>query len=126
MFRSITPRHLVVAVIVASTVVFAGVGYAARGPLPQHDPPCTINPSPAAVGQMYAVSATELPTTAPVWLITGRPDGSSTVSQVYVDSDGSWTGPRSSDQAGAWTYTFSGLMANKKYAAVSTCSVEVS
>lgn len=126
MFRRITPQRWLVALIMASAALFASVGYAGRGPLPHHDPPCTVNPSPAAVGQIYTVSASELPTTDPVWLITDAPDGSGTVAAVYVNSDGSWTGTRSSNQAGTWTYTFSGLMTNKKYGAVATCSVEVS
>ena len=126
MLSKIASRGAVAVLIVLSSVLFAGVSYAGRGPLPKHDPPCTVNPNPAAVGQAYTVSASGLPTTDPVWLISQAPNGSSTVSEVYVSSDGSWSGARVADQAGTWTYTFSGLMANNKYGAVSTCTEQVS
>jgi len=88
------------------------------------DPSCRISPNPAAVGQPYNLSAIGLPTTDPVWLIVQPPSGYSTVAQAYVSSDGSWSGTEFGNQAGTWTYTFSGLMTNNKYGTVASCSVQ--
>jgi hypothetical protein len=112
------------AAVFAALLVFAGVGYAGHGPLPNHDPPCTSSANPAVVGQAFTLSATELPTTDPVWLIVQTPSGSSTVSLVYVNADGSWSGNQVANQAGTWTYSFSGLMNNNKYGTVESCTVQ--
>jgi hypothetical protein len=115
-----------VLVVLGALFVFAGAGYAGHGPLPNHDPACTSSANPAVVGQSFTLSATALPTTDPVWLIVQTPSGNSTVSQVYVNADGSWSGSEVANQAGAWTYTFSGLMNNNKYGAVEACTVQAS
>lgn len=112
------------ATVFAALLVFAGVSYAGHGPLPNHDPPCTTSASPAVVGQAFTLSATGLPTTDPVYVIVQPPSGNSTVSPVYVGSDGNWSGVEVANQAGTWTFTFSGLMNNNRYGAVSTCTVQ--
>lgn len=126
MFRKIAARHSTVAFAAVATALFAfaGAGYAGHGPLPNHDPACTASPSPVVVGQPFTLSATALPTTDPVWLIVQPPSGNSTVGVVYVNSDGIWSGPEVANQSGMWTYSFSGLMNNKKYGTVETCSVQ--
>lgn len=113
------------ATVFAALLVFAGVGYAGHGPLPNHDPACTSSANPAVVGQAFTLSATELPTTDPVWLIVTTPSGSGSVSEVYVNADGSWSGSEVANQPGAWTYSFSGLMNNRKYGTVESCTVQV-
>jgi hypothetical protein len=126
MVRSVSRRQSAVALLALGAVLsFAGTGYAGHGPLPNHDPACTANPNPAAVGQAFTLSASALPTTDPVWLIVQPPSGHGTVSQVYVSPDGTWSGSEVGNQSGTWTYTFSGLMNNKKYGAVEFCSVQV-
>jgi hypothetical protein len=90
------------------------------------DPPCTITPSPAAVGSAVTLSATGLPTVDPVWLIVQPPSGGATVSEAYVDqATGTWSGTEFVTEAGTWTYTFDGLLVNRKYGTVSACSVDV-
>jgi len=126
MFHNVSrTRPLVALFAIVALLGFAGAGYAGHGPLPNHDPACTATPNPATVGAMFTLSAAALPTIDPVWLITQGPDGSSTVSPAYVNSDGSWSGHEIANQGGTWTYTFSGLMNNKKYGAVEACSVQV-
>jgi hypothetical protein len=89
------------------------------------DPPCSANPNPVAVGQSFTLSASGLPTVDPVWLIIQPPTGSSTVSEISVSPDGTWSGAPVAEEAGTWTYTFSGLMKNKKYGTVATCTEQV-
>jgi hypothetical protein len=60
-----------------------------------------------------------------VWLIVTPPSGSSSVSEVYVNPDGTWTGTASGYIAGTWSYTFSGMMWNNKYGTVASCTVQV-
>jgi hypothetical protein len=86
------------------------------------DPSCSASPYPVAVGQSFTISASGLPTVDPVWLIVQPPSGDSTVSEVYVNPDGTWSGSEVANQAGTWTYTYSGLMQNRKYGAVATCT----
>jgi hypothetical protein len=126
MFRKIAPRQSAVALVAFATalIAFAGTGYAGHGPLPNHDPACTASQNPVAVGGVFTLSATALPTTDPVWLIVQPPSGSGTVSLVYVAPDGTWSGAELAGQSGTWTYSFSGLMNNKKYGTVETCSVQ--
>jgi hypothetical protein len=117
---------------VGTAVVIAVIGFMGFNTLTtvpvaskHKDPPCTINPSTVAVNQAYTVSATGLPTTAPVYLIVTPPGGTSSVAQVPVSSSGTWSGTESGGVAGTWTYTFSGLQTNNKYGAVATCSAQV-
>jgi hypothetical protein len=126
MFRKATPRRSATMVVVGLIAALASTAYAAHGPLPNHDPPCTASLDSVAVGQVFTLSATELPTTDPVWLIVQPPSGNGTVSPVYVNADGTWSGSQVATQSGTWTYLFSGLMNNKKYGTVEACSVQAS
>jgi hypothetical protein len=90
------------------------------------DPACTISPSSVVVNQTYTITASGLPVVDPVYLIVTLPSGSGTVTQVYPNSDGSWSGSASASASGKWTYTFSGLLTNNKYGAVESCAVSVS
>jgi hypothetical protein len=90
------------------------------------DPPCSISPSPATTDSVLTLSATDLPSVGPVWLIVQPPSGGPTVSEVYVDqSSGTWSGTEFVHEVGTWTYSFSGMLTNYKYGTVSSCSVEV-
>lgn len=90
------------------------------------DPSCSASPNPGIVGQSFTLTAVGLPTTDPVYLIVQSPSGDSTVSALtWLGSDGSWNGPEAANEAGVWTYTFSGLMQNRKYGAVATCIEQV-
>jgi hypothetical protein len=124
MFRSRRAPAIALVVSAVAVLALAGTGLAGHGPLPNHDPACTANPSPATVGQAFTLSATSLPTTDPVWLIVQTPSGNSTVSEVYVGADGTWSGSEVANQAGTWTYSFSGLMNNNKYGTVELCTVQ--
>jgi hypothetical protein len=131
MFLRFRPAHSVVALVAVTcaAALFGGAAYAGRGHQTlAADPACSINPTPAAVDQAYTVSAIGLPTTSPVWLIVKAPSGQSNVSQVDVNSDGTWSGAKTSSQVGTWTYTFSGEIASNKnmYGVVATCSAQVS
>ncbi len=113
-------------IIGATLVAGASVAPGARAASHKADPPCSINPSPAALNQTFTISASGLPTVDPVWLISSPPSGSSSVSEVYVNADGTWTGTASGNLRGTWTYSFSGMLSNNKYGTVASCSVQVS
>jgi hypothetical protein len=125
MFRNPDRRRATLSLIaIAALLAFAGAAYAGHGPLPNHDPSCTASPSSVGVGQAFTLSATALPTTDPVWLIVQPPSGTGSVSAVYVNADGTWSGREVANQSGTWTFSFSGLMNNNKYGTVETCSVQ--
>jgi hypothetical protein len=114
---------VMVAGFVALVLPFAATSAATHR---RGDPPCTVTPSPATVDSSVALGATGLPTVDPVWLTVQPPSGSGSVSEVYVDqSTGTWSGSEFVNQAGTWTYTFSGLLWNRKYGTVASCSVNV-
>jgi hypothetical protein len=107
----------------ASVVLFVSTGNAGRG---HRDPSCSASPNPAAVGQSFTLSAVGLPTIDPVYLIVQSPSGDRSVRPISgLGADGSWTGSEVANTAGVWTYTFSGLMQNKKYGAVANCTQQV-
>lgn len=91
----------------------------------QADPSCSAAPNPAGVGQSFVLSASGLPTADSVWLLVYPPSGDATVSQVYVNADGSWSATEVANQTGMWTYVFSGLMANNRYGTVASCTERV-
>ena len=91
----------------------------------QSDPSCTVAPNPATLGQSVVVSASGLPTADSVWSLTYPPSGDPTVSQVYVNADGSWSGTSYVNQSGRWTYVFSGLLLSNKYGTVASCTEQV-
>jgi len=124
--RDILKQLIPVAVVATvAAVPLVSPAIAAKGGRPA-DPSCSVSPDPAAVGQSFTVSAMGLPTTDPVYLIVQSPSGNSTVSALsWLGSGGSWNGPQAGNEAGVWTYTFSGLMQNRKYGAVAVCTEQV-
>lgn len=116
--------------VAAFVLVFGVVGaYAIWRSFAAPAPPgvCSINPSPASVNQSYTISASGLPTKDSNWLLTYPPSGqaNATVEPVYVSSTGTWSGTKSANATGVWTYVFSGLLKNHKYGTVAECSVQI-
>jgi hypothetical protein len=111
----------VAAVLLVAPALAAKGGHAA-------DPPCTISPSPAAVGQVYVVSVSGLPTGTAINLWVTDPNGNTTGSPLGSTPDGTFNLNESSSSAGQWTYTFSGPTKNNANATTvySTCSVDAS
>jgi hypothetical protein len=116
-------RPIHIAVIVAMLAVAVSPALADKGGR-KNDPPCTISPSPVAVGQEYVVSVSGLPTDTAIniWVTdangtVGRPLGST--------ADGSFALTESSSVAGTTTYAFSGPEKHNTFV-YSTCSVEAS
>jgi len=126
MFHRITRLFLVsltVAAVVATTA-FAAKPSSSR----KADPPCSINPSPVAVGQSYLLSASGLPTGTPVNLWVTDPSGHTSGSPLGGTGDGTFNMNESSSSAGTWTYTFSGPTKNNPDATAvyASCSVDAS
>jgi hypothetical protein len=113
-------------VLTAAAVVGVAVGIPSASAANRHvDPPCTISPSPAAVGQTYVVSVSGLPTGTAINLWVTAPDGTTTGSPLGSTPDGTFALNESSSSAGQWTYAFSGP--TKQHTVVySTCSVTAS
>jgi hypothetical protein len=86
------------------------------------DPPCTINPNPAAVGSTYVVSASGLPTGSAVNLWITTPNGTTTGSPLGSTPDGKFNLNESSSYAGTWSYAFTGPTGHNM-ATYATCSV---
>jgi hypothetical protein len=128
MRRNRFPILAILACAGALAMALASAGYSSsgKGKRAQGDPLCSASPSPVTVGRPFTLRASGLPTSGAVWLIVQTPSGTGSVTQVYVDGDGNWTGTEVASSAGTWTYTFSGLMVNNKYGAVSTCAIGVS
>ncbi len=118
MFRRTTG----VLVMFTLAAVIATTAFAARPA--KKDPPCSISPSPAAVGQTYVVSTSGLPTGTAVNLWVTDPSGNTTGSPLGSTPDGSFNLNESSSSAGKWTYTFSGPTKNNNTAIYSSCSVD--
>jgi hypothetical protein len=57
---------------------------------PKTDPPCSISPSPAAVGETYVVSVSGLPTGVPINLWITDPSGSTSGYPLASTGDGSF------------------------------------
>jgi hypothetical protein len=119
MFSRITKGVLVSLTLAA---VIATAAFAARPA--KKDPPCTISPSPAAVGQTYVVSASGLPIGTAVNLWVTDPSGNTSGSPLGSTPDGSFNLNESSSSAGKWTYTFSGPTKNNNTTMYSSCSVD--
>lgn len=85
------------------------------------DPPCTINPSTAAVGETYVVSVSGLPTGTAINLWVTE-DGVTTGSPLGSTPDGTFNLNESSQTPGVTTYTFSGPT-KKNMTIYGTCSV---
>jgi hypothetical protein len=88
------------------------------------DPPCTISPSPAAVGEVYVVTATGLPILSAVNLWVTDPSGNTTGSPLGSTPDGTFALNESSISAGTWTYVFSGPTKNNSTQIYAICSVD--
>jgi hypothetical protein len=116
-------------VSVALIIVAAGAAttaVAAKPPSRKADPPCTISPSPAAVGQNYVLSVSGLPTGTPINLWVTDPSGHMSGSPLGSTGDGTFTMFESSSSAGTWTYAFAGATKNNWDATpiYATCSVD--
>jgi hypothetical protein len=110
----------VAAVLLVTPAVAAKGGHAA-------DPPCSISPNPAPVGQTYVVSVSGLPTSGAINLWVTDPDGNTSGSPLGSAPTGSFSLNESSSFAGTWTYTFSGPTKNNSNTTTvySTCSLDV-
>jgi hypothetical protein len=107
---------------VGSTVVIAVtaiIGFNALATVPvasvQKDPSCTVSPNPAALDQLFTISAAGLPTGSAVNLIITFPNGTAATSPISVSSNGTYTLTMSSagsmfpsEQTGTYTYQFVG------------------
>jgi hypothetical protein len=105
-----------VAAVLLVTPAFAAKGH-------RVDPPCSISPSTAAVGQVYVVSMSGLPTGTAINLWVTDPNGSTTGSPLGSTPDGTFNLNESSPFAGQWTYTFSGPTKQNSTTVYGSCSV---
>lgn len=107
--RNLLKQIIPVAVLAAVAAFFlVAPAFAAKGGH-NADPPCTISTgSTAAVGQMYVVSMSGLPTGTAVNLWVTGPNGNTAGSPLGSTPDGTFNLNESSSSAGQWTYTFSG------------------
>lgn len=119
-------RILILAAVVA--VVLVSVASAAA---PGSNAACSASPNPAALDSVVTISATGLPTIAPDYLIVTKPDGTRFFGGDYpllVDQDGNATSNLRVDQAGTWTFDYSGMIKQRGkyfYTTVATCTDEV-
>jgi hypothetical protein len=88
------------------------------------DPPCTINPSSVAVGDVYVVTATGLPILSAVNLWVTDPSGTTTGSPLGSTPDGTFALNESSSSGGTWTYVFSGPTKVNNTQIYASCSVD--
>jgi hypothetical protein len=100
-------------------------GASASGGGKHSDPPCTINPSSASVGQSYTVTASSLPTNTALNLSVTDANGTS-VGPLGSTSDGTMMLSESSSVAGTVTYQFLGAIKNNGATVYSSCSLNVS
>jgi hypothetical protein len=123
MWRYAMKRLILVAAV--STMLFGAMGTGSVSA--RKDPACTVNPSPALVGQTYTVSVAGLPANTPVYLWTTNVLGG-TISSVLLGttSTGSFNLAESASSAGTWSYQFTGTPKTKNTAIYATCSVSVS
>jgi len=124
--------------LAAATVLLVAIlAFATSGVAAPAGSSCSVSPNPATVGSIVAVSATNLPTIAPDYLIVHKPDGGSFIYHdpnagsypgVLIDADGNATSYPVVDQAGTWTFEYSGMVKDHgkyAYTSVATCSVQV-
>src|SRR5258707_557855 len=88
-------RRLMLAAAISSLLLVGGATTASADPHNAGGPhrseaPCTISPSPAAVGQVYVVTATGLPMRSAVNLWVTDPTGSTTGSPLGSTPDGTF------------------------------------
>lgn len=123
-------RRFVLATVVASILVVSAASSALADPHNgggphKSDPPCSITPNPAAMGEVYVVSATGLPVLSAINLWVTDPSGSTTGSPLGSTPDGNFALNESSISAGAWTYVFSGPTRSNNMQIYASCSVHV-
>jgi len=124
--RDLLTQFIPVAVIAAvAAVLLVAPALAAKGGHAAA-PPCTISPSTAAVGQVYVVSASGLPTSTAINLWVTDPNGNTSGSPLGSTPTGTFNLNESSSFAGQWTYTFSGPTKNNASTTVvyASCSVD--
>jgi hypothetical protein len=127
--RDLLKQLIPVAVIATVAAVLLVTPSFAKG---RHaDPPCSITLNGAtvgqvAVGQIYTVSESGLPTGTAVNLWVTDPSGNTAGSPLGSTPDGSFDLNESSASAGTWTYTFSGPTKNNPNTMVvyGSCSVD--
>jgi len=114
-----------VVVMLAAAFLGGTVQVSLAAPHRRVDPPCSIDPSSAAVGATYVVSATGIPTATAINLWITDPGGNTTGSPLGSTPDGSFNLNESSGSVGTWTYAFSGPVRNHMdvYA---VCSIDAS
>ena len=88
------------------------------------DPPCTISPSPAAVGEVYILSVTGLPAMSTINLFVTDPLGNVTGSPLGETPDGTFAMNEWSTLPGTTTYQFTGPVRNNNTQVYATCSVD--
>src|SRR5712692_6158203 len=107
---------------VGSTVVIAVTGIIGTNALTtvpvasvQKGPSCTVSPNPAALDQLFRISAAGLPTGSAANLIITFPNQTAATSPISVSSNGTYTLTMSSagsmfpsEQTGTYTYQFVG------------------
>jgi hypothetical protein len=122
-------KRILLSTILAASFAIAALPSGAHAGQPPPPGACSISPNPSSLSAAYTISATGLPTIDPTYLIVYPPTGGGHYYGQYpllVNSGGSWSGNDSANQTGTWTYVFSGLLVNKRYGTVATCSVQVS
>jgi hypothetical protein len=109
-----------------SVAMFAGPGFGSSAKSRHSDPPCSISPNPASVGQTYVVSVAGLPTDTAINLWVTDPSGNTVGSPLGSAPDGTFNLNEASPSAGKWTYTFSGPTKNNpnNTAVYASCSVD--
>ena len=113
-------KRTIVAVVV-STMLFGAMATGAQA-AKHGDPPCTVTPNPATVGQTYTVSVSGLPTSTTLNLWTIDPSGGKSGMPLGTVYSGAINYSTSAPYAGTWSYQITGTNSTKIY---SSCSVQV-
>jgi hypothetical protein len=124
--RDLLKQLIPVAVIATvAAVLLVTPSFAAKGGH-SADPPCSISSTQVAVGQVYTVSESGLPTGTAINLWVTDPNGNTTGSPLGSTPTGSFDLNESSAFGGKWTYTFSGPTKNNPNTMVvyGSCSVD--
>ena len=126
--RRLHRAAVAIALAIASIVVSGALAAKPSGGGGGHrsDPLCTITSGSFAVGQVYVVSVSGLPTSTAINLWVTDPSGTTTGSPLGSTPDGSFNLNESSGAAGTWTYAFSGPTKQQNTTVYATCSVTAS
>jgi hypothetical protein len=124
--RDVLKQFIPVAVVATVAAVLLVAPAFAKGSH-RSDPPCSISPNPAAVGQAYVVSVSGLPTSGAINVWVTDPNGNTSGSPLGSAPTGLVVLNESSAFAGTWTYSFSGPTKNNPNTTTvyATCSVNV-